>query len=74
MGMDNEPSSRNEITRTIVMLAHNLGIQVVAEGVETAEQLAQLRQLGCEYGQGFLFSKPLSREDAEALILQQPRW
>ncbi|HEY9751887.1 MAG TPA: GGDEF domain-containing phosphodiesterase, partial [Coleofasciculaceae cyanobacterium] len=74
MGGEGQPSSRNEIARTIVMLAHNLGIQVVAEGVETVDQLAQLRQLRCEYGQGFFFSRPLSREDAEALILKQPCW
>ncbi|MBW4496320.1 MAG: EAL domain-containing protein [Oscillatoria princeps RMCB-10] len=57
-----------EIVRTCVALAHNLGMNVVAEGVETAEQLAQLRDLGCEYGQGYLFSKPVDAEAAEALI------
>ena len=47
-----------EIVRSIVTLAHSLGKQVIAEGVETAEQLALLRELGCEYGQGYFFSKP----------------
>jgi diguanylate cyclase (GGDEF)-like protein/PAS domain S-box-containing protein len=52
-----------EIVRTIIMLARSLKMDVVAEGVETAEQLAQLKALDCEYGQGYYFSKPLSAED-----------
>ncbi len=48
-----------EIVRTIVTLAHNLKMQVVAEGVETQEQVTMLRGLGCEYAQGFYFSKPV---------------
>lgn len=46
----------NEIVRTIITLAHSLGMSVVAEGVENRRQLEQLRELGCEYGQGFYFS------------------
>jgi len=57
-----------EIVRTIITLAHTLGMDVIAEGIETAEQLALLKMLDCEQGQGYLFSKPLSREDAEACI------
>ncbi|NJK67887.1 MAG: EAL domain-containing protein [Richelia sp. CSU_2_1] len=48
-----------QIVRAIVTLAHNLGLNAIAEGVETAEQLAQLRELGCEQAQGYLFSKPV---------------
>ncbi|HEX4947155.1 MAG TPA: EAL domain-containing protein, partial [Blastocatellia bacterium] len=48
-----------EIVRTIVTLAKNLTMDVVAEGIETQEQRAQLHALGCQYGQGYLFSKPL---------------
>ncbi|MEG4344956.1 EAL domain-containing protein [Microcoleus sp. A003_D6] len=48
-----------QIVRAIVTLAHNLGLNAIAEGVETVEQLAQLRALGCELAQGYLFSKPL---------------
>ncbi|HEY9832336.1 MAG TPA: EAL domain-containing protein, partial [Stenomitos sp.] len=47
-----------QIARTIVMLAHNLEMEVIAEGVETAQQLAQLQALNCQYGQGYLFSQP----------------
>lgn len=47
-----------QIVQTIVMLAHSLGMAVIAEGVETVHQLNQLRALNCEYGQGYLFQKP----------------
>jgi len=57
-----------EIVRTILMLAQNLGMDVVAEGVETKEQLALLRKLGCENGQGYFFSRPVSVGGAEKLI------
>jgi diguanylate cyclase (GGDEF)-like protein/PAS domain S-box-containing protein len=57
-----------ELVRTIITLAWNLGMDVVAEGVETTKQLAQLKALKCEYAQGYLFSKPLNREDAEKLM------
>jgi EAL domain-containing protein (putative c-di-GMP-specific phosphodiesterase class I) len=61
-----------ELVRVIVALAHNLGIHVVAEGVETAEQFAQLQELGCEYGQGYYFSKPVDAAAAERLSASQP--
>ncbi|MGB7925107.1 MAG: EAL domain-containing protein [Pyrinomonadaceae bacterium] len=61
-------NENTEIVRTIVMLARNLGMDVVAEGVETEEQLAQLKSLGCECGQGYLFSKPTSAELAAQAI------
>jgi diguanylate cyclase (GGDEF)-like protein len=62
------------IVRTIIALAHQLGRQVIAEGIETAEHLAILRSLGCEYGQGYFFSKPLSPEDAGTLLASARRW
>lgn len=52
------------------MLAHDLRIDVVAEGVETAGQLAQLKMLGCPSGQRYFFSRPVKPEVAEALIVQ----
>jgi diguanylate cyclase (GGDEF)-like protein len=51
-----------DITRTIITLAHSLELDVIAEGVETTEQLEILRSLGCEYGQGYLFSRPLDQQ------------
>jgi diguanylate cyclase (GGDEF)-like protein/PAS domain S-box-containing protein len=63
-----------EIVRVIVTLAHTLKMDVIAEGVETREQLTQLKLLGCEQGQGYFFSKPLDSKAAEALIAQAPQW
>ena len=57
-----------EIVRTILMLAENLGMDAVAEGVETKEQMSLLRNLSCKSGQGYFFSKPMSVAEAEAMI------
>ncbi|MCU0524482.1 MAG: GGDEF and EAL domain-containing protein [Elainella sp. Prado103] len=59
------------IVRTIITLAWNLGMEVVAEGVETPKQLAQLRSLRCEYAQGYLFSKPQDVKSTEELLTQE---
>lgn len=56
------------IVRSTIALAHSLGLEVIAEGIELDSQLARLRSLGCEYGQGFLFSTPVPREAAENLL------
>lgn len=71
MGSVNEDT---HIVQTIIMLGHNLGMNIVAEGVETAEQLAQLRTLKCEYGQGYFFSRPISSEAIEQLLKTDPQW
>ncbi len=63
---DNQENA--EIVRTIVVLAQNLGMDVVAEGVETNDQLALLKKLGCENGQGYYFSKPVNSDGAERII------
>jgi EAL domain-containing protein (putative c-di-GMP-specific phosphodiesterase class I) len=63
-----------EIIEIIATLAHKLGVDVLAEGVETKEQLAFLRKLKCEYGQGHFFSVPLNSSEAEALIMANPLW
>jgi diguanylate cyclase (GGDEF)-like protein/PAS domain S-box-containing protein len=60
------------IVRTIVTLAHNLEMDVIAEGVETEDQLERLRALGCEFAQGFYFSRPIPAEEATAL-LEEPQ-
>ncbi len=64
--LDNERNS--SIVRSVVSLAHNLGLQVIAEGVETAHQLDYLKSLKCQYGQGYLFSRPCNSEQATALL------
>ncbi|MEG4497877.1 EAL domain-containing protein [Microcoleus sp. F10-C6] len=60
-----------EIVRSIVTLSHNLGMDVVAEGVEEASQLSILKGLKCEYAQGFFFSKAVDSQTAASLIRQQ---
>jgi EAL domain-containing protein (putative c-di-GMP-specific phosphodiesterase class I) len=57
-----------EITRAIIALARHLHLEVVSEGIETREQLTILRDFGAHVGQGYLFSRPLSREQAEELL------
>ena len=63
-----------EIARTILPMAINLRLDVVAEGVETMEQVALLRKLHCKYGQGYFFSKPLSAERSTALLTGELAW
>jgi diguanylate cyclase (GGDEF)-like protein len=60
-----------EIVRTILSLAHTLGLKVVAEGLETTAQLAQLRALRCEFGQGYSFSRPLDALQTMYFIQEQ---
>jgi EAL domain-containing protein (putative c-di-GMP-specific phosphodiesterase class I) len=62
----------SEVVRAIVSLAHNLGMDVVAEGVESVQQLEYLRTLDCEHAQGFFFSKPVTASEAGILIAAQP--
>jgi EAL domain-containing protein (putative c-di-GMP-specific phosphodiesterase class I) len=59
------------IVRTIITLSHTLGMDVVAEGIETEAQKVKLHELGCEYGQGYLFSKPLEPHKATQLLVEQ---
>ena len=63
-----------EIVEMLVTLAQKLGVEVIAEGVETLEQLEKLRYLKCEYGQGYFFSPPLETSAAEALIVSEAKW
>jgi diguanylate cyclase len=66
-------SSENDaiIVRATIDLAHNLGFSVTAEGVESVEAMEMLKRMGCEFGQGFLFSKPLTRSDLEKWLAGQ---
>jgi EAL domain-containing protein (putative c-di-GMP-specific phosphodiesterase class I) len=63
-----DDQNRLRIVRTIATLAHDLGKGLVAEGVETAEQLDRLRAMGCEFGQGWLFARPMDERQALALV------
>ena len=67
-------SSHVEIVQTIVTLAHALEMDVVAEGVETPLQRKKLKDLGCEFGQGYLFAKPVDRETASDYIQGHSSW
>ena len=67
-------SENGEIVRTVIALAKALNLRVVAEGIESIHQYHQLRVLGCEYGQGYLFSKPLKVADIERLLDDKTRW
>ncbi len=71
MGDDGEGM---EIARTILPMANNLRLDVVAEGVETIQQVALLKKLHCKYGQGFYFSRPLSAEGTAALLAGDLTW
>ncbi len=65
------PGGTAELVKTIISLGHNLGMDVVAEGIESADQVNQLQGLQCEYGQGYLFDRPLSSPAAESLLASQ---
>lgn len=64
----------SQLVRTITTLAENMSMGVVAEGVETHDQLSRPRELGCDRVQGYFFSRPLAVSDAESLIAQGPTW
>ncbi len=67
-------SENGEIVRTIIALAKTLGLSVIAEGIESIHQLHQLRILGCEYGQGYLFSRPVPSVEIDKLLEDRDRW
>ena len=70
MGMDSGEQNV-EIVRTVLKLGHTLGKTVVAEGVETPQQLRQLQRMGVDRGQGFLLSRPLRAEQIDELLVTQ---
>jgi diguanylate cyclase (GGDEF)-like protein len=74
VGRIGEAAENIEIVRTVISLAENMGMEVVAEGIETLSQLAQLRKLKCQYGQGYLFSRPVDAQSVSAWISKKPHW
>ena len=75
LGRPNKGSQEcTEIVRTIIPMALNLNLKLIAEGVETDDQLALLKRLHCKYAQGFYFSRPLSAVDATALLAKRTTW
>ncbi len=68
------PGDSRAIVETILNLANNLGIGVVAEGIETADQVDRLRRMQCPHGQGYWFSRPLNVTAAEELMASSPTW
>ena len=71
--MDVDPK-HVEIIQTIVTLAHTLGMDLIAEGVEKTEHVQRLKSFGVEFGQGYLFSKPLDTQTAGDLIAARRQW
>ena len=67
-GLGDEGSDASALARAIIELARTLHLTTVAEGIESSDQLTELRSAGCDLGQGYLFAKPLPREDLEALL------
>ncbi len=65
-----EHVKNREIVRTIISLAKNLNLKVIAEGIETIEQMQYLKSLDCEYGQGYLYSKPIDVEAATKVLFE----
>ncbi|MEN6409207.1 MAG: EAL domain-containing protein [Anaerolineaceae bacterium] len=62
------PGRKSDLVRTMVQMAHDLGMNAIAEGVETEEQRAELKRLTCQYAQGFLLAKPMDRTAAERCL------
>lgn len=74
VGSMDEAAENDEIVTTIMALAKSLKLDVVAEGIENVRQLEHLRRLGCEYGQGYLFSRPVPVADVEEMLQDNARW
>jgi diguanylate cyclase (GGDEF)-like protein len=68
-----EDESDLALSEAIIVMAHKLGLKVIAEGVETVQQRDILKQIGCDYAQGYLYSRPVPHEQLEAWLDQQPQ-
>ncbi len=66
-----DQSESREIVKTIIMLAHNLNLDVIAEGIETLDQTQLLKEMNCESGQGFYYSRPIDTESVDQLLKDQ---
>lgn len=71
--LDQDPQEFGLVT-VIINIAQKMGMNVIAEGIETAQQLKKLRQLNCDFGQGYFFSTPLNPEQAVKLLRSSPQW
>ncbi|MDQ6788958.1 MAG: EAL domain-containing protein [Acidobacteriota bacterium] len=69
-----ENGENSEILQTIMSLAKNLKMRVIAEGIETENQLLLLQNLGCDYGQGYLMSKPMPKDEMEKMLYKKRTW
>ncbi|MGK7940333.1 MAG: EAL domain-containing protein [Crocosphaera sp.] len=65
-----QSTDKLRLTETIIHLANDFGMEVIAEGIETREQWEQLQELGCPYGQGYYFAQPLTAQEVEKVILE----
>ncbi|MEL6938908.1 MAG: EAL domain-containing protein, partial [Cyanobacteria bacterium J06598_1] len=72
--MEEKSREDGEIVKTIISLGHQLGMDVIAEGIETAAQLRGLRALDCNYGQGYYFAKPLPEDAAALMVAEDKDW
>lgn len=66
--LDKNNLDSDEMIRTILQMARNLSMETVAEGIETARHLIRLKEMGCEFGQGYFFSRPIRAADAEVML------
>ena len=67
-----EQGAERSLVRAVVAMANDMDVDVVAEGIETIAQLTTLQSLGCRYGQGFLFSRAVSPEEARSMVESRP--
>ncbi|MGB3570518.1 MAG: EAL domain-containing protein, partial [Phormidesmis sp.] len=72
--MEEKTKEDSEIVKTIISLGHQLGMDVIAEGIETAAQLQRLRELSCNYGQGYFFAKPVPEDAAATMVAENKDW
>jgi sensor c-di-GMP phosphodiesterase-like protein len=72
-GIKSGDAKMNAVLKTIVDIAKNLGLLIVAEGIEEQVEADYLRALGCQYGQGYLYGKAMPLEELVALVEQQEK-